>query len=315
MDELEIIGLLTKRAGRLPRGFLPFGDDVAALPRGRGRLVLKSDMLVAKTDVPPGMTWRQVGRKSVAMCVSDFAAKGVNPKALMISLGIPRSLSEAGIRSLVNGIGDGMTEWGARLVGGDTNESDDVIIDCLMAGFASRIVPRGGASPGEYVVATGEFGKTSAGLKILLEHARAEARFRREALASIYKPSPRLRLCVALSGFFSSSMDSSDGLAICLHTIAEMSGVGMRVGRLPGGGTRLEKFARENGYAASDLILYGGEEYETVATIGREKLRDAQEVAAKMGAKLLVMGETTNDPGVFLEDGSEIRRKGWVHLT
>ena len=80
MNEYEIIDLLTRTAGKLPAGYSPIGDDVATLPSSPGKLVLKSDMLVGRTDVPPGMTWRQAGRKAVAMCVSDFAAKGVSPK-------------------------------------------------------------------------------------------------------------------------------------------------------------------------------------------------------------------------------------------
>ncbi len=315
MDEHEIVSLLARKAGTLPRGYLPIGDDVAALPGRHGKLVLKSDMLVARTDVPPGMTWRQAGRKAVAMCVSDFAAKGVSPEAFLVSLGIPRSLSDDGIRSLVDGFGDGMKEWGVRLVGGDTNEADDVIVDCLMTGFANRIVRRTGASPGEFIVATGEFGMTSAGLKILMEGARSDPGFRRSALASVYLPSPKLRLCLALSGYFSSSIDSSDGLAICLHTIAEMSGVGMRIDTLPYSGSRLARFATQNGYRVDDLVLYGGEEYEVVATIGKERMEEAQQAASYMGAKLLVLGETTNGARVVSSNGPEIQNKGWVHLT
>ena len=72
-------------------------------------------MLVGRTDVPPGMSWRQAGRKAVAMCVSDFAAKGVSPRVMLVSLGIPRSLDDAGIRALAKGLRDGMDEWGPRL--------------------------------------------------------------------------------------------------------------------------------------------------------------------------------------------------------
>ena len=58
----------------------------------------------------------------------------------MVSLGIPRSLKESGIRALAEGFRDAMAEWELHLVGGDTNEADDVIIDCVLAGFADRVV-------------------------------------------------------------------------------------------------------------------------------------------------------------------------------
>jgi thiamine-monophosphate kinase len=315
MDENEIISLLTKMAGSLPSGYLPIGDDVAALPAKRGKLVIKSDMLVARTDVPPGMTWRQAGRKSVAMCVSDFAAKGVSPEAFMVSLGIPRSLSDDEVRSLVKGFGDGMKEWGLRLVGGDTNEADDVIVDCVMTGFAKRIVKRSGARAGELVVVTGEFGTTSAGLKILLEGAKSDPGFRRYALTNVYRPSPKLGLGLALAGYFSSAMDSSDGLAICLRAIAEMSGVGIRVDQLPHVGRRLERFASQNAYDVEELVLYGGEEYEIVATVDKDLIGEAERVASSMGAELTVIGETTVERRVVLSNGHEIRDEGWVHLA
>ena len=120
-----------------------------------------------------------------------------------------------------------------RLVGGDTSEADDLIIDCMMVGFAKEIVRRTGARPGEYVVTSGTFGQTTAGLRILIDGAKAEPRFRKEAVSSVLLPRPRLELGLALSRYLSSSIDSSDGLAISLHTISEMSGVGIRLSELP----------------------------------------------------------------------------------
>ncbi|MDA4133952.1 MAG: thiamine-phosphate kinase [Thaumarchaeota archaeon] len=314
MDEYGIIELLTRTAGRLPAGYSPIGDDVATLPSSPGRLVLKADMLVGRTDVPPGMTWRQAGRKAVAMCVSDFASKGVPPLALMVSLGIPRSLGEKGIRALAGGFRDGIDEWSLHLVGGDTNEADDVIVDCILAGFTDRVVGRGGASPGELVVVTGEFGTTSAGLKILLEGARSAPGFRRAALENVYRPSPRLRPGLALRDYLSAAMDSSDGLAICLHTIAEAGGVGIRVERLPYA-RRLAKFASDNRYAVDELVLYGGEEYEIVGTVPRNRIRQAEAAAEAAGSALIVIGETTGERKIAMADGRPIEKRGWIQLS
>jgi thiamine-monophosphate kinase len=314
MNEYEIIELLKRTAGRPPPGYSPIGDDVATLPSSRGRLVLKSDMLVGRTDVPPGMSWRQAGRKAVAMCVSDFASKGVAPLSLMVSLGIPRSLKEPGIRALAAGFGDAIAEWGLHLVGGDTNEADDVIIDSILAGFTDRTVTRDGASPGELLVVTGEFGTTSAGLKILLEKARAAPAFRRAALDNVFRPRPRLKAGLALRGYLSSAMDSSDGLAICLHSLAEASGVGIRLDSVPHRRS-LESFAEENGYEVDDLTLYGGEEYEIVGTLPRGKVAEAVAAARAVGTKLTVVGETTARRGVATAAGRPIEKRGWIQLS
>ena len=66
---------------------------MALLDKG---IVIKSDMLVASTDIPPGMEAWQVARKSVVSCISDLAAKGVRPYAAVISLGIPTVYSSGG---------------------------------------------------------------------------------------------------------------------------------------------------------------------------------------------------------------------------
>lgn len=313
MDEYEIIALLTKAAGRLPSQYSAIGDDVVWVKTVPGRLVLKADMLVGSTDVPPGMTARQVGRKALVMCVSDFASKGVTPSAFMLSLGIPKKMRSAEIRSMVRGFEDGMDEWRLHLLGGDTNESDDLVIDCVMTGFAKRIVERGGARPGDYVVVTGNFGTVTAGLKILLEKAKAGAAFRRLSLSSVYRPQPRLDLGVALRNLFSSAMDSSDGLAICLHALASAGGVGVRIDSLPHV-EALGEFAAANGYRLDDLVLYGGEEYEIVGTVPGRRLGRAKSIASSMGADLKVIGRVTKTGEVEMRDGKPIERKGWIHF-
>src|SRR5713101_8643142 len=80
LREREAIRLLTKIYGRqdFPLGY---EDDVAAVPISQKLwIIVKSDMLVRSTDVPPGMTLSEAGRKSIVSTVSDFAAKGIRPK-------------------------------------------------------------------------------------------------------------------------------------------------------------------------------------------------------------------------------------------
>ncbi len=318
LDERDIISLITGRFGKLPAGYAQIGDDVALIPPGRrgDGVVLKCDMLVAKTDVPPGMSWRMAARKAVAMCVSDFAAKGVRPTSFMVSLGLRRGTAEAEVVELAGGLRDASREWDVKLVGGDTSEAEDLIIDCVMVGFAKGIVKRDGARPGEYVVATGTFGRAPAGLKILVDGAKAEPRFRKDAVSSVCLPMPRLGVGLAISRCLSSSMDSSDGLAITLHTISEMSGVGIQLTEIPYSRGLLE-FASRNSYSAEDLMLYGGEEYEIVGTVAKGRIREAKNEARSAGGELRVIGETVSArtlKGVALPDGRKARKEGWVHF-
>jgi thiamine-monophosphate kinase len=318
VNEYDVIERMVLAAGKLPPGYSKIGDDVAELPARRGKLIIKSDMLVAKTDVPPRMTLRETARKSVAMCVSDFASKGVAPDSFLISLALRSGVSRDQVDELAHGFADASEEWGVRLVGGDTNEAEDLIIDCTMFGFSERIVPRSGASPGEVVVTTGYYGYPAAGLKILLEKARAERGFERVATKSVLRPTPNLAVGLRIAKYLSSAMDSSDGLAISLHTLARSSGVGVRVTRIPVK-KDVESFASSNGYSAADLALYGGEEYLIVGTMKRKNYQRAKKIAESAGGDLIVIGETTTAAGkVSLRmEGveREIEMRGWVHLS
>lgn len=292
-------------------------DDVVVVPAKKGKVVLKVDMLVQRTDVPAGMSYRQAARKSVAMCVSDFAAKGARPDSFMISLGLPRGVSSADVRQLSRGFRDAEREWGVELVGGDTNEAGELVIDCAMVGFGTGIVGRGGAKPGDVLVVGGRFGLPPAGLKLLADAARATDKFRSAAVSSALQPRPNLHAGLALSKFLTSSMDSSDGLARSLHVLARDSGVGFELDSLPvAEGVR--EFAAGNGVSFESLVLFGGEEYVIVGTVGRDSLSGARKAAARAGTELLAIGKATSSRGVVVlrsrKGKTVIPDKGWTHL-
>jgi thiamine-monophosphate kinase len=314
---LDVIRSVVGRAAKLPKGYSEIGDDVAVIPVGRGRLVLKVDMLVEHTDVPPHMTYRQAARKSVAMCVSDFAAKGVRPDSFVVSLGLRRGISQREVDELASGFRDAEKEWGVLLVGGDTNEAEELVIDCAMVGFARKVVPRMGARPGDALVVTGAFGCPPAGLKILKESAQARPRFEQKARSSVLYPTPSLEVGVALSPYLSSAMDSSDGLARSLHTLARASGVGFEVAALPTA-AGVAEFAAANEVSLEELVLDGGEEYAVVGTVPKSRIRGAKAAVRRAGGELLEIGRATSEAGqVMLGRGKTrrpIRDAGWTHL-
>ncbi len=274
-------------------------------------------MLVEGTDVPRGMSYRQAARKAVAMCVSDFASKGVSPDSFMVSLGLRRGVTQAQVQELGLGFKDAEHEWGVRLVGGDTNEARELVIDCAMVGFSRSYVSRSGARVGDILAVTGKFGHPPAGLLILEGKARADGEFGRRARDSVLTPSPNLAVGIALRRYFTSAMDSSDGLARSLHTLADASGVGFAVDRLPTG-EGVERFARSNDVDGERLVLNGGEEYLIVGTVAKAKFRAAVRAAERCGGVLLPIGVTTSKRGkVEFDSGSgsrEIPDEGWTHL-
>ena len=306
------------KAGRVPSGYAKIGDDVALVPTQPGRLVVKVDMLVESTDVPMGMSYRQAARKVVVMCVSDFAAKGVKPDSFMVSIGLTRGVTSAQVAELGLGFGDAEREYGVRLVGGDTNEAKELVIDCAMVGFTRRLVLRSGASPGDVLVVTGAFGRQPAGLKILMEHVMADSKFAQGAKASVLNPRPNLKVGLALAPYLTSAMDSSDGLARSIHTLSKESAVGFEVTQLPIA-SGVVAFARANGLDASKLALEGGEEYEIVGTVKESRISSAEEAVRRFGGRLMTIGKATGRKGLveLVSEGERkrIRNAGWTHLS
>src|SRR5947208_2933005 len=140
LTEREIIGIFKRRFDSGPKLPLGFDDDVAAFPMSQGRLVvLKTDMLVGSTDVPRGMTLGQAARKAVVATVSDFAAKGVQPRGLLVSLGMPPPVRLSSVKEIASGLKRGASEYGCRIIGGDTSETDELVIDCIGVGVAESV--------------------------------------------------------------------------------------------------------------------------------------------------------------------------------
>ena len=306
------------KAGRVSPGYAKIGDDVAVVPTRPGRLVVKVDMLVESTDVPPGMSYRQAARKVVTMCVSDFAAKGVRPDSFMVSLGLRKGVTSAQVKGLGLGFGDAEREYGVHLVGGDTNEAKELVIDCAMVGFAGKLVLRSGASPGDVLVVTGAFGRQPAGLKILMEGIAADSKFAEGAKASVLSPRPNLKVGLALAPYLTSAMDSSDGLARSIHTLSKDSAVGFEVTCLPIA-KGVAAFAHANALDASKLALEGGEEYEIVGTVSASRMAKAEGAVRRAGGRLMAIGVATGRKGVveLVSEGERkpIRNGGWTHLS
>ena len=133
-------------------------------------IVLNSDMLVSSTDIPPLMNSYQIGRKSIVMNVSDLLVKGVKPRGLIISLGLPITFKKEEFIKLLNGIIDYSKKFDLDYIGGDLNETKELVINPTVFGFKnpSAMIYRKGIKVGDILVANNKFGLTGVGFNILL---------------------------------------------------------------------------------------------------------------------------------------------------
>jgi thiamine-monophosphate kinase len=305
----------------MPNMPVPFGDDVSAVDIGNQKLaIIKTDMLVGKTDVPPGMTLQQAARKTVVMNISDLAAKGVQPLAILASIGVPRNLTTRDIQKIGKGLNEGAREYNTYVLGGDTNEASDLIINCIAFGICEKrhLMRRSGAKPGDIVAVTGLFGKTSSGLKIMLEGFSAPPKLREELVNAVYVPHARLKEGLALpqTQAATASIDSSDGLAWSLYELSVASNVGFLIVNLPVA-SETKQFARIHRFDPAELSLYGGEEYELLVTIKPRLWDKAKKAIEHVEGSLIKIGVVTKEKKILLKaEGKNvsIEARGWEHF-
>jgi len=321
LGEHEIIKIIHKHLTPMPDMPIPFGDDVSAtaLPNS-GTAILKTDMLVAATDVPKQMSLHDAARKAIVMNVSDFASKGVAPTAAVVALGLPKAIANnKAVTEIAKALTTGAREYGAYIIGGDTNETSDLIISVSLFGTAQTpLTLRSGARAGDIVAVTGLFGKTSAGLRLLQGNCKTSPEIQDKLVEAVFHPNARLREGLALQNCdgISSSMDSSDGLAWSLHELARASNIGFLLDTLPVA-PEVHEFAQTNELDEADLVLYGGEEYELVLTVKPEKWEEAKTAAETVGGCLIPIGKATSERQVILEaEGKKrvIEARGWEHF-
>ena len=320
LGERKIIELILKCLDQMPNMPLPFGDDASAVDLGTDKLaVINMDMLVGKTDVPRTMSLWQAARKAVIMNISDLAAKGAQPLALLASIGVPPNLTETDIPQIGKGLNAGAREYNAYILGGDTNEASDLVISCMALGVCrkNQLIKRSGAKPGDYVAVTGSFGKAAAGLKILMEDLSA-VEDGGVLVDSVLMPKARVKegIVLAQSQLATASIDSSDGLAWSLHELSRASNVGFSLDKIPVA-PEAERFAEIHGFDPVELALYGGEEYELLVTIKPGLWREAKKAVENVGGSLNKLGKVTAEKQLVLKTGGKlvsVEARGWEHF-
>jgi thiamine-monophosphate kinase len=277
---------------------LGMGDDAALVRVGRGReVVLTCDWFLEGThflrDRHPGDS---LGWKCLARAVSDVAAMGGVPRCFLLSLALPKKLAGRWLDEFLGGLKRAALRFGCELAGGDTTERREVLINVAVVGevAAGHALQRSGARVGNIIYVSGRLGGAELGLRLLRGAKRVSLRDAR--LKKHLYPEPRLALGRWLSEkrVASATMDLSDGLSSDLRRLCVASGVGavVEVGKLPA------VLADEADRV--ELALNGGDDYELLFTVPRNKARLVPRSIADV--ELTAIGEITGRREVVIVD-------------
>jgi len=312
LDETTIIKIFQRKFGN--KKFV--SEDVEIFNIGKIKIAVKTDTLVESTDIPSKMKLFDAARKSIVACVSDFAAKGIQPQYGIISINLPKSISRSKIDEIAKGFKKACNEYGISILGGDTNAGKEIVFNVCIFGETSSIVSRKGSKNNDIIFVTGPFGYTAAGLNILLGKKKGKVGFVKKSIKAIVNPKPKLNFGIKNKKYFSSSMDSSDGLSTTLNEMSKQSKKKFVINNIPSK-KDLEEHAQSQKFSLIDLVFHGGEEYEFVFTVNPKYRRTILKNAKLLKTPIIEIGHVTSGNGVFVQENDKnIRLKdlGWKHF-
>jgi len=301
------------------------GDDAAVFSVSSSRCLLATvDVLNESVHFSlESTTAYLLGRKSLAVNLSDVAAMGGVPLYYFVGLSLPQYFSAAFVRDFYRGMRAQARRFNVALLGGDTvAASGGLSIAVTLIGEAEkrRVVYRSGARVGDLVFVSGTLGDSALGLALLQQGSSVSSR--KQLIRRHLDPEPRVALGSALAGqgIATSMIDISDGLAADLGHLLEQSRVGADV--------YLEKlplsrvYRRQCPLLCHDLYapaLGGGEDYELLFTVSPSHRRTVEACARKLGIAVSCIGCITGDTErlrIIDEQGKDykLEKKGFCHF-
>ena len=306
----------SRKAARARGVLLGIGDDCSVL-----RFPANRDSLVTTDFSLEGVHFRRewhpaesIGHRCLARGLSDIAAMGGEPSAVFLSLALPLDVSQAWVRSFVQGLNKLAQKYGVTLAGGDTAQSPaGVLADIIVVGTVPRgeAILRSGASPGDRIYVTGELGGSAAAVHKMLAHPKTKLpprQYRRH-----FYPDPRIDVARALreKKLASAMIDTSDGLSTDLTHICEESGVGAEIDASLVPRARVGNPAQE---VDLETALHGGEDYELLFTV-RPDTRIPERIA---GVPLTQIGRITRSRKILVTSPNQrahkLEPRGWEHF-
>lgn len=306
--EFEIIDEIRRSTARRAGVDVGIGDDAAVLAATSMPTLVTCDMLLEgihfdRTSATP----RQIGRKAMAVNLSDIAAMAGRPTAAVVAVGLPADAPRALAAELHQGIAEIASEFDVALIGGDTNRSNGGLVVCVtLLGVPTGCGPvlRSGARVGDTLCVTGSLGGSILGKHLMFTPRVGEAAWLHQNCS------------------LHAMMDVSDGLGGDLHHILNESDVGavLYARAIPISDAALQ-LANGDRQAALDRALDDGEDFELLFALPADeadRLVASQPLIQDWGVAIHRIGEITQDRGAFLDFGDRIEplvRRGFVHAV
>ncbi|WP_088106086.1 thiamine-phosphate kinase [Halalkalibacter urbisdiaboli] len=301
------------------------GDD-AAVYRGTSDM----DDVVCVDTMVEGVHFRrdtlspqQIGKKALAVNVSDLAAMGASPLYYLVSIAIPPSWEEEDLTEVYQGMHDLAKEYQMDLIGGDTvSTTDALVITVTVIGRVERDrkLFRNQAKAGDIVFVTGNIGGSAAGLHLLFKKGlKGQYSSEEQQLVLTHQePMPQVKAGRIFAGSFLriSLNDISDGIASEANELAEASNVQiiLNLEKLPlHPAMRFYSMEKQLEWA-----LFGGEDFQLIGTIAEENFSLIKNACSVAGIKLTAIGQVEcGSPSVIARQGEEVfqlDKKGYNHF-
>lgn len=293
------------------------GDDAAIVDLQEGLTVITTDMIGDGSHfLLYSHSLESIGRKALAVNLSDLAAMAARPTSAVISMMLPRTMPIDDVQKIYGGVKALADQFQVPIVGGDTNTWDGrLTIGCTVTGTIpvdrdENVFRLGAAVPGDVVMISGSLGNSITGKHLSFE--------------------PRIDLAQHLVDRYTihAATDVTDSLTIDMAAIMLKSSVGVRLDilKLPVSDTASDLDAADFNadsenempqFASSiNAALFDGEDFELLVTTDEETASKILE-DPQCPAPMTVIG-TITDTGKFevIDDGGktiELKPKGFVH--
>lgn len=301
-----------KNRARFP---LSIGDDAALISVPEGyELVTSIDTLVSGTHFPEGSAPYDIGYKSLAVSLSDLAAMGAEPAAVLLALTFPE-VDQAWLTEFSAGFFHLAEQYSVELIGGNLTRGS-LSVSTVVNGWipSGKALRRSGAQVGDDIYVTGTLGDAGFALRQLQEkHSVLPP----ELHERFFRPCPRVQAGLALRGKATAAIDISDGLAADLAKMLVASGVGadLHIERLP----LSERLQHQCPHELAILLaLTAGEDYELCFTAPAQSRQAIQALLAPLSCGVHRLGVVSAQLGLRVLDSErkllDLMTLGYQHF-